>query len=171
MTGEITQILQRLEGGDENARSLLISSLYPELRRIAEGRMRNERSDHTLQPTALVNEFFLQMARQAPLSFRNRAHFLAAASQAMRRLLIDYARSRRTRKRGGNSLRVHLDDFLAPLDGPGVDMIELDDLLNKLAQEEPRMARVVERTAKRDWQIARAWLFGRLRRADPNVGG
>ena len=151
--------------------------------------MRTERADHTLQPTALVNEFFLQMARRGPLSFGSRSHFLAAASEAMRRLLIDYARAHRSSKRGGNSFRVQLDELALPEQSREVDVVEIGELLEKLAAEEPRMAQVVEmrcfggltfreigealnldeRTAKRDWQVARAWLFGQLRRGDPSV--
>src|SRR5262249_11506792 len=138
------EILQRLDGGDERARSQLVALLYPELRRIAESRMRTERLDHTLQPTALVNEFFLQLARQAPLSCRSRSHFLAAASQALRRLLIDHARSRAAGKRGGNPLRIQLDDFVLQQDDPGLDVVVLGQLLDRLASEEPRMAKVVD---------------------------
>lgn len=190
MVGDATQLLNELNAGGEEIRSQLIEQLYPELRRIAEGRMRGERPDHTLQPTALVSEFFLQLARHGPLSFQGRAHFLAAASEAMRRFLIDYARAHRSEKRGGRSLRVQLEDFVLPSRAADVDAVEIGDLLSRLADEEPRMARVVdmrcfggltfreigdalgvdERTAKRDWQVARAWLFSQLRKTDPDVG-
>ncbi|MEO8372906.1 MAG: ECF-type sigma factor [Candidatus Solibacter sp.] len=182
MTGDVTELLRRYEQGDDGAPAHLISLLYPQLRRIAEGRMRTERAGHTLQPTALVNEFFLQLARHAPLSCRSRWQFLAAASVAMRRLLIDYARAHRADKRGGNVLRVEMEDFAAQGQRRWVDIAEMGDLLEKLAAEEPRMAQVVdlrcfgglthaeigealgvdERTVKRDWQVARAWLRGHL---------
>lgn len=184
MAGDVTALLQQLSEGDEQAHAKLIEILHPELRRIADHRMRTERADHTLQPTALVNEFFLQCARRGPIAWRGRAHFLAAASEAMRRLLIDYARAHRSEKRGGGALRLQLDDLAIPQGQPFIDALEIGEALDQLAQEEPRMARVVEmrsfggltfreigdalsideRTAKRDWQVARAWLIARLRK-------
>ncbi len=184
MIGDVTALLQQLSDGDGGAHAKLIEILHPELRRIADHRMRTERSDHTLQPTALVNEFFLQCARRGPIAWRGRAHFLAAASEAMRRLLIDHARAHRSEKRGGGVLRLQLDDFVLPHAEPFVDALEIGEALDQLAAEEPRMARIVEmrafggltfreigdalaldeRTAKRDWQVARAWLVGRLRK-------
>lgn len=166
----------------EAARNDLLTSLYPELKRIAEQRMRFERADHTLQPTALVSEIFVEFAKQAEFSVNDRAHFLAVASQAMRRLLIDHARSRAAEKRGGGWLRLQLDGLDIPGRANEFDAIEIDDLLTKLAAEDPRMAKVLEmhcfggltfpeigealgvheKTAKRDWQVAKAWLFGQL---------
>lgn len=183
--GEVTEVLRRYESGEDGAPAHLVSLLYPQLRRIAEGRMSTERAEHTLQPTALVNEFFLQLARQAPLSCRSRSQFLAAASVAMRRLLIDYARARRSDKRGGRAVRVELDDFAPPAAQRLPGIVEVGNLLERLELEEPRMAKVVdlhcfgglthreigdllgidERTVKRDWQVARAWLRGQLTRA------
>jgi RNA polymerase sigma-70 factor, ECF subfamily len=178
------------ESLDEAAREKLIEAAYPQLKRIAEQQMRRERHDHTLQPTALVNEFFLVLARQRQLTVQGRAHFLAIASRAMRRLLIDHARKRGAARHGGAAVNVQLD----PEDVPGgdgtFDMLELDEFLERLAVEEPRMAKVVElkcfggltfieiaqvlsideRTAKRDWQVARAWLYGHLRRGKPDAG-
>jgi RNA polymerase sigma factor (TIGR02999 family) len=189
MIGEVTQLLQHMKEGDASAHARLMELLYPELHRIAEGRMRSERPDHTLQPTALVNEFFLQLARRGPISYGGRSHFLAVASEVMRRLLIDYARAHRSAKRGGNVLRVQLDELALPQERGGMDLLEMTELLEKLAQEDPRMARVVEmhlfagmtfreiadqlgvdeRTAKRDWQVARAWLYGQMKKVDPDV--
>ena len=173
---------------DEKARAMEL--IYPELHRIATTRMRRERSDHTLQATALVNEFFLHLAKSRKLQWRDRAHFLAMASHAMRRLLVDYCRAHNAEKRGGGALRVsftmdethHESEF---------DLIEINEIMNKLAAEEPRMARVVElrcfgglthaeiaevlgideRTVKRDWQVARAWLFSQLKKGNDDVGG
>jgi RNA polymerase sigma factor (TIGR02999 family) len=179
---DLTLLLQRVSGGDTAARADLFGALYPELRRIAELRMRSERDDHTLQSTALVNEFFLQMARQRDFLWRDRQHFLAVASQAMRCLLIDYARAHKAQRRGGG-LKLWIDDFDMAGRDP-VDVLVINDLLAKLAAEEPRMARVVEfrcfgglsngeiaeileiddRTVRRDWQVARAWLRGQLMR-------
>jgi RNA polymerase sigma factor (TIGR02999 family) len=152
--------------------------------------MRRERSDHTLQPTALVNEFFLKLCARQNVVWRNRAHFMAAASRAMRRILVDYARSRKAGKRGG--------EYKLPLDGcetfgcaSGVDVEDIHVVLDELAAEDERMAQVVEmrffgglsnaevaealgvceRTVKRDWQVARAWLFARLQRNGNNAHG
>jgi RNA polymerase sigma factor (TIGR02999 family) len=184
--GDVTLLLRRLEAGERAVRGELVSAMYPELKRIAEARMRSERPDHTIQPTALVNEFFLEMARTEGMNWRNRKHFLAVASQVMRRFLIDYARAHLAERRGGNVIKLRLADFeLQAEDSDGaLDMVVIGELLDKLAAEEPRMAQVVEmrcfgglshaeiadvldideRTAKRDWQIARAWLYGHLRK-------
>src|SRR5436190_9435140 len=100
---EITEVLNRMNFNDPKAQERLLELVYPELKRIAEFRMRSERPDHTLQPTALVNEFYLHVARLRDLSWKNRAHFLAVASSAMRRVLIDHARAHRAAKRGGGA--------------------------------------------------------------------
>jgi RNA polymerase sigma-70 factor, ECF subfamily len=180
--GEITLLLQRWADGQAEAADELFEALYPELRRLADSRMRSERADHTLQPTALVNEFFLRIARQKHFAWRNRAHFLAVASRAMRRLLIDYARARNSDKRGSGAILLNLQDFAASVQVHHVDALEFDELLQRLAAEEPRMAQVTEmrcfggltnaeigealgideRTVKRDWEVARAWLRGKL---------
>ena len=180
---EITGMFSASSGGDAERRAALIERLYPELKRIAGLHMSRERPDHTLQPTALVNEFFLDFARRTDLKWQNRAHFLAAASQAMKRLLIDHARGRSATKRGGPTLRVQLEGLDLPGRVSEVDTHTLKDLLDRLEAEEPRMAQVVElrcfgglthaeigeilgldeRTIKRDWQVARAWLYGHLK--------
>jgi RNA polymerase sigma factor (TIGR02999 family) len=187
--GEVTGLLHQLTAGHMEARDRLVALIYPELRRLAHRHMRAERPDHTLQTTALVNEFFLEMARQERRIWANRSHFLAAASQAMRRLLVDHARSRKAAKRGGGAVMAEAnpDTFATIAEFPAV--IELDELLRRLESEEPRMARVVEmrcfggltakeigsvlgideRTAKRDWQVAKAWLNGRLKRSVPHA--
>jgi RNA polymerase sigma-70 factor, ECF subfamily len=175
---------------DEATRARLIEAVYPQLKHIAEHHMRRERQDHTLQPTALVSEFFLVLARQRKFTVNGRAHFLAIASRAMRRLLIDHARSRGAVMHGGGTVNVQLDPLDLPVGEATFDMLELDELLDRLSAEEPRMGRVVElkcfggltfpeianvlsideRTAKRDWQVARAWLFGHLNRGKPDAG-
>jgi RNA polymerase sigma-70 factor (ECF subfamily) len=182
--GEITLLLHRWSGGDSNAADELVRLLYPELKRIAVSRMRFERQDHTLQPTALVSEFFLHLARSRGLGWNNRAHFLAVASRVIRQVLIDYARGRNANKRGGKTINIQLDDLQLPADLGPADVIKIDDLLEQLAKEDQRMAQVVEmrcfggltheeigdalgvteRTVKRDWQVARAWLIGQLRK-------
>ena len=186
--GEVTALLNQLGSGGPEVRDRLVSLMYPELRRLAQRHMRTERPDHTLQTTALVNEFFLEMARQDRQFFNNRAHFLAAASQAMRRLLVDHARTRNATKRGGGAAPADMNpDTLATVaDFPAV--LELDQLLDRLGEQEPRMVQVVEmrcfgglslkeigevigigeRTAKRDWQVAKAWLHSQLRRSPPH---
>ena len=184
--GEITAVLTSGNPADPIAQEKLMALVYPELKRIAQGRMRSERSDHTLQPTALVNEFYLHFARLKGVSWKNRAHFLAVASNAMRRVLIDCARSHNSSKRGGGVQRIQFDVTELGACEPFFDLLEINELLDELASEEPRMARVVElryfggltnaeigevlgideRTVKRDWQVARAWLFGHL-----NKGG
>jgi RNA polymerase sigma-70 factor, ECF subfamily len=182
--GDVTALLHRWNQGDAGAQAELLARLYPELKRVAQARMRLERADHTWQPTALVNEFFLQLAAREDLSWKSRAHFLAVASRAMRCLLIDYSRNRRSIKRGGGRLKLQIDELMLPGHDDFYDFVEVNDLLDRLAAEEPRMAQVVElrcfgglthgeiaetlgideRTAKRDWQVARAWLFGQLRK-------
>lgn len=179
---ETAQLPEEWDATDEVVRSKLIEVVYPQLKRIAEAHMRRERSDHTLQPTALVNEFFLILARQKSFTIRGRAHFLAIASRAMRRLLIDYARSHKAASHRGSAIVVQLDPKELPDSKSAFDVLEISELLDRLAAEEPRMATVVEmkcfggltfpeiseaigvdeRTARRDWQVARAWLFGHL---------
>lgn len=189
--GDATLLLRRWSSGELQARGELFNLLLPELKRVAAIRMRSERHDHTLQPTALVNEFFLRIARQTDLSWRNRAHFLAVASQAMRRCLIDYARAHDADKRGGGSVTLQLEDFAYVASPEGIDAIHFGELFDTLQAEEPRMAQVVEmrcfgglthgeiaealgvdeRTIKRDWDVAGAWLRGKLRKGVSNVRG
>lgn len=178
--GEVTALLKKWEEPDNRER--LLELVYPELRRIAEGRLRRERADHTLEPGALVNELFLRMVKQDEVNFRNRAHFLAVSSELMRRILVDHARAHRAEKRGGGGVKLELDEGQI-LDGGGFDFLELHDLLDELAATNPRAAKVVEmryfgglthdeaadvlgvdsRTVKRDWEVARAWLYLRLK--------
>lgn len=177
-------LLERCVRREAGAFGNLAKSLYPELKRVAELRLRRERPDHTLQPTALVNEFYLEFARNTNATWKDRAHFLAVASRTMRRILIDYARAHNSQKRFGNAVRVQLDGLELGMDGDVMDFLEISDLLDQLENEEPRMAHVVEmkcyggltfreigeslgvdeRTAKRDWTVARAWLWAKLRR-------
>jgi RNA polymerase sigma-70 factor (ECF subfamily) len=176
---EVTALLRRASAGDDVARSALFDVLYSELRKLAEAAMRRERSDHTLQPTALVHETFVRLADDGG-RFENRAHFFGVAASAMRRVLVDHARSRRTQKRGGGTAFVDVDDLdsLAGTPAGAVDLVALDDALSRLSSLDPRQGRVVElrffaglsveetaaildlspRTVKREWQMARAWL-------------
>jgi RNA polymerase sigma factor (TIGR02999 family) len=183
----VTQLLARVREGDEMALQELLPVVYGELHGIAAHHMRRERPDHTLQPTALVNEAFLRLVGGTPVPFQDRQHFLRTASQAMRRVLVDHARGRNAAKRGGG-LSVTLEEGLVARQEGTVDMLVLDDALNRLEAAEPRWARVVElrffagldlaevaealdvslATVKRDWQFAKAWL---ARQLDPNEGG
>jgi RNA polymerase sigma factor (TIGR02999 family) len=185
---EVSSLLGEAETNPE-ARDRVITLLYPELRRIAEAHMRRERHDHTLQATALVSEFFVHMARTPAFTTRTKAQFLMVASVAMRRLLVDYARARKTEKRGGQFVRVDIEDADPSQSRNFEQLIAIDDLLSRLAVSDPRMAQIVElrffggltgmeisealgineRTVKRDWQVARAWLYSQLRRNDDHA--
>ena len=163
--------------------SELFPLVYAELRRIAAREMRRERPGRTLQTTALVHEAYLRLLKDASLSFENRAHFLGIAARAMREILIEHARGRAARKRGGGAVRLTLDDLAAPVAAPSVDVLALDEALERLARFDERHARVVElryfgglsveetaaamklspATVKRAWTLARAWLFRELK--------
>ena len=182
--GEVTALLAKWRCGNDAAQERLLQLVYPELKRIAGARMRRERSNHTLQPTALVHEVFLRLVGQQQITWQSRAHFLAVASEAMRRILVDYARGRWTAKRGGGARMADLDVNQGKLDR-AFDVIEIDEILTRLALENARLAKLVElrffgglsheevaevlgissRTAKRDWEVARAWLYAQLKKA------
>lgn len=160
----------------------LIPLVHGELRRIARGCLRQERPDHTLQATALVNEAFLRLVDVRQVSWRDRAHFLAMAARLMRRILVDFARTRHAAKRGGDAVRVSLAEAHGLADRPGHDLVALDEALSALAVRDARKARVVELrffaglsveetalvlevsrdTVLRDWRLARAWLTREL---------
>lgn len=176
---EVTVILQRLGAGDRSAAEALLPLVYAELRALAGAQLAHERPGHTLQPTALVHEAYLRLAGSES-GFENRAHFLASASQAIRRVLVDHARTRKRDKRGGGRARVDITtvDPADPRAAEGIDLIALDDAMCRLAEVSDRAARVVEmryfggmtmaeaalalgvseRTAAGDWAVARAWL-------------
>jgi len=180
--GAVTQGLARMTGGQQTAFDELFPLVYAELRRIAAREMRREKPGRTLQTTALVHEAYLRLLKDASLSFENRAHFLGIAARAMREILIEHARSRSARKRGGQAVRLTLDEALAASPSPSVDVLALDEALERLARLDDRHARVVElryfgglsveetavalglspATVKRAWTLARAWLFREL---------
>ena len=180
---DVTGLLVAWQGGDLDARDRLLPLVYEELRRRAAGHLRRERANHTLQPTALVHEAYLRLVDQSRAIWQNRAHFLAVASQMMRRLLVDRERGRRADKRGGEWLRVTLEDAVAATPAVDVDVIDLDDALSRLAAFDPRKSQIAElrffgglsleetgealgvslATVERDWQAARAWLFNALK--------
>jgi RNA polymerase sigma-70 factor (ECF subfamily) len=180
--GEITGLLSSMRRGDREAESRLMKLVYRELRRRAGRYMRGERPEHTLQPTALVNEAYLRLTHKNRIDWRSRAHFYAVASVEMRRILVDHARNRAADKRGGPVEKIPLEDAAAYSTSRPEELLALDDALRQLAEWAPRAARVVEmlffgglteaeiaevlgvsvRTVKRDWSAARAWLHGRI---------
>lgn len=176
---QVTDLLADYAAGDLSALDGLVPRLYDELRRIARRHMRGERRGHTLATTALVHEAYVALADpSSPAAPRNRAHFLAIASRLMRNILVDHARRRGARKRGGGLVRTTLDDALAVADGRAVGLLDLDRALERLSGYDERLAQVVEyrffagmtldetaevlglssMTVSRDWQKARAWL-------------
>jgi len=185
MSGEVTRILNSLEQGDPHAAEKLLPLVYEELRKLAAARMANEAAGHTLQATALVHEAWLRLAgKDAQVEFANRAHFFAAAAEAMRRILIDRARSKAAGKRGGGWQRIDLDKVDIAADADDDTLLLVSEAVEKLAREEPKAAEIVklrffggltleeagqvlgvtDRTAKRYWAYARAWLFEEMRR-------
>jgi RNA polymerase sigma factor (TIGR02999 family) len=178
---EITDSFLRWRSGEPGALDALVPLLYDEMRVLAASYLRQERPDHTLQPTALAHEAFLRLAEQREVVLKNRSHFMGLVAQSMRRVLADHARRHRAQKRGGSAIRVAFEE--AELVGTsGVAADELDTALEDLAKIDPRPARVVElrfygglsieesaevlgvspATVKRDWFVARAWLFREL---------
>ena len=182
---DVTQLLVRWSEGDAAALDQLLPSVYRELRRIASRQLRRERADHTLVPTALVHEVFVRLVDQQRVTWQNRAHFFGLTAQLMRRILVDYARARHTEKRGDGAPRVSLDLVADRADEQAApeDVLAVDLALERLATIDPEQARVVElrffagltveevahvvnrspRTIKREWRLARAWLFRELR--------
>jgi RNA polymerase sigma factor (TIGR02999 family) len=181
-----TLILTRAQQGDPNAASELLPLVYGELRKLAAARMTNEAAGHTLQPTALVHEAWLRLTRDEPNApFANRAHFFAAAAEAMRHILVDHARRKATGKRGGGWERLNLDKVEIAADVDNDTLLLVNESLEKLAKEQPKAAEIVklrffagltldeagqvlgftERTAKRHWAFARAWLYDAMKTA------
>jgi len=176
--GDVTQFLADLQNGHPEVASQLIPLVYDELHRLARHQMRHERPDHTLQATALVHEAYLRLVNQPQRTWQNRAHFIAVGAQVMRRILVDYARARRTSKRGTAPQKVPLEEPLLFTEEQSDDLVSLDEALERLAQFDERQSRIVElrffggltveetaealgissKTVKRDWTVARAWL-------------
>ena len=173
-----TQILAELKAGDANATERLFPLVYREFRAMAARYLRNERVDHTLEPTALVHEAYLKMIDQNRIDWQGRTHFFAVAAQAMRRVLIDHARQHRRQKRGGGRQKIMLDESLAISPKRAEELVALDEALDRLAGLDQRQAKVVEmrffggmkveevakvlevskRTVEGDWTMAKAWL-------------
>ena len=174
---EITRLLEAWSNGQQSASEQLLPLVYEELRRMAKSHMMRERSDHTLQATALVHEAYVRLV-DASATFQDRAHFYGMCAQLMRRILVDWARSRGAAKRGGELRPVQLEDALVASPGSEVDLVALDDALNALKVVDARKSRVVElrffgglsveetaevlkvsvETVARDWKLAKSWL-------------
>ena len=184
--GRITNLLAELRQGHVSARDELVTLVYPELRRIAGHYIRQERHDHTLRATGLVNEMYVRLFGTADGDWRNRAHFFAAVAREMRHILVDYARARDAKKRPDQRLRISLSKVAGSADADSQDdIVALDQALSRLDAIDPRAGRVVElryfaglsepeaaeamgvslSTLKRDWNFAKAWLLDQLRSA------
>ena len=178
----VTQLLQQWGHGDDAALAELTPLIYEELRRLAHHYMEGQRPNHTLQTTALVNEAYLRLADQTNPRWQNRAHFFAVAARAMRQIVVDYARSQRSQKRGGGVLRVELDEAAIVSPEQSQEIVDLHEALERLATLDSRKAQVVELkyfgglnydemaevlkisrvTVRRDWEFARLWLYTEL---------
>jgi RNA polymerase sigma factor (TIGR02999 family) len=178
----VTELLRAWSDGEDAALDRLVPLVEAELRRLARGYMSRERPGHTLQATALVNEALLRLTDARHLRWQDRTHFLGIAARLMRRVLVDYARARGYRKRGGDAQRVTLTDALVVSPGPDLDLVALDHALNALAAVDERKSRVVDLrffggltfeetadvlhvspdTVKRDWRLAKLWLLREL---------
>jgi len=183
---DVTQMLAELSAGRTGALDELLPVVYRELHNLAAHYLKNERTDHTLQATALVHEAYLKLIDQREARWQNRAHFFAVAAQLMRRILVDYARTRLTAKRGGDWQRLSLDEVSGLAEQKTVDLIALDDALNALAALDERQSRIVElryfgglsieetaevtdlspATVKREWNTAKAFLRHHLTRQE-----
>ena len=175
---DVTELLHRFQSGDQEAQSQLIDAVQDELRVIAARYMRREKSDHTLQTTALVNEAYLKLVNLKSASWQDRAHFFAVASRVMRRILVDHARKHIAGKRGGGIDVLPLNEAIVFTPGRSSQIVQLDDALTRLSETDERAAKVIElrffgglsveesaealkispRTVKREWMFARAWL-------------
>ena len=178
LSHNITHLLKEWSAGDRQALDRLTPLVYEELRHQAARYLRRERPDHTLQTTALIHEAYLRLIDAKDVNWQSRAHFFAIAANLMRRILVEHARRRDADKRGGSQVRVQLDEALAVANEADVDLLAIDEALDRLAAIDPQQARVVElrffsglsveetaaalgvspKTVKRDWSVARAWL-------------
>jgi len=187
---QVTELLVRWSDGDREALDRLVPLVYDECRRMAARQLARERPGHTLNPTGLVHELYLRLVDQRSASWANRAHFFAIAARLMRRILVDHARARGARKRGGSIMLISLGaagEEAAPDDAAVADVLAIDEALERLAAFDPEQVRIVElrffagltveetaevlgrspRTIKREWRVARAWLHQQLRGTTP----
>jgi RNA polymerase sigma factor (TIGR02999 family) len=180
----ITQLLIEWRSGDKAALDALIPIVHQELSKLAKHYLRGERAGHTLQTSALVNEVYLRLVDHENINWQNRAHFFGVAAQAMRHVLVDYARKRKSEKRGGNMVQVSIDEAMTVVEEKAIDLIALDDALTDLEKLDERKSRIVELryfgglsveetaevidvapiTVMRDWQTAKAWLLRAISR-------
>jgi RNA polymerase sigma-70 factor, ECF subfamily len=180
--GEVTVLLRAMNRGDKSAAERLLPLVYAELHRLAKSYMRRERADHTLQPTALINEAYLRLVGVSS-DWQNQAHFIGVAANVMRRVLVDHARAHNAGMRGGGLVQVELQEGLIISNERSAELLSLDEALHELEEHSPRQARVVElkyfgglsveeiaplleigvRSVERDWALARAWLFQKMR--------
>jgi RNA polymerase sigma factor (TIGR02999 family) len=180
---EITRILKSWSGGNREAVDDLMPLVYDELHKVAQQYLRRQRTDHTLQPTALVNEAYLKLIDISDVEWQDRAHFFAFASQVMRHILVDYARGQAREKRGGGAQKLSLDEAISYSKETEVDLLALDEALSELATIDEKQGKIVElrffggltveetgvvmrispATVKREWRIAKAWLFKRMK--------
>ena len=183
---EVTRLLASWSRGDVEAREALIPLVYGELRRLAASYLRRERSDHTLQPTALVHEAYMRLVEQKSVQWQNRGHFFAITAQLMRRILVDHARTHLADKRGSGAPKVPLTEAIVMSQERPSELLALDEGLTRLAALDPQQARVVElrifggltveetagvlgisaATVKRNWSMAKAWLSQEIRKAE-----
>ncbi len=182
-TKEVTVFLKAWSGGDRQAADSLLSLVYKEMRKLAASYLQQQRSDHTLQPTALVHEAYLKLINSSQVNWQDRAHFFAVAAQTMRNILVDHARAVAADKRGGGLQKIELDEAVGFSDKQDVDLIDLDEALQQLAEQDELQSRIIElrffggltieetaevlgvspATVKREWAMARAWLFRRMK--------
>jgi RNA polymerase sigma factor (TIGR02999 family) len=180
---DVTDLLIEWGKGDQEALHQLMPLVYDELRRLASRHLRHERPGHTLQTTALVHEAYLKLVDQKNMTWQNRVQFFAASAQVMRHILVDHARNRRALKRGGENIRLSLDEAKMSSEKKDADLLSLNEALNSLAVIDPQQSRVVElrifggltveetaealgistRTVKREWSMAKAWLHRQIK--------
>ena len=185
---QVTGLLEAWSHGDKAALDKLTPLVYNELRRLAHHYMSRERAGHTLQTTALLNEAYLQLVDDPKRNWQNRTHFMAAAAQLMRRIVVDHARERASLKRGGGALKVSLDEAALVTEKQSEELLALDEALERLGVQDPRKRQIVElryfggltveetaeflklshRTVKREWRIAKAWLYRALSGEEPD---
>ena len=183
---KVTQLLANWSQGDDAALTELTPLVYEDLRRLAHRHMEGQRPDHTLQTTALVHEAYLRLADQTNPNWQTRAHFFAVAARAMRQILVDYAKSYRSQKRGGGALKIELDEAALVSPAESKEIVDLHEALERLATLDSRKAEVVELkyfgglnydemaevlkispvTVRRDWEFAKVWLYADLQSAN-----
>lgn len=181
-SGDVTRLLASIKGGSHDALAKVLPLVYDELHTLAERALRGERPDHTLQPTALINEAYLRLADQSGVKWQSRSHFVAVAATMMRRILVDHARAHIAQKRGGGQTRIELNEAVAAGETKSIDLEALDEALAELSRLDERQGRIVEMryfgglsveetaglldispaTVKREWNSAKAWMKRRM---------